>query len=139
MSVDNDFYFNVGNPHKIRITRVVMLFVLDTFLYVCCNFYFHWQKGRELISLPGVRRTSLCHSVRALTFISGVRRGSMVKCLNRNTGVLGSSRTGSSEFFAGVSLGKTLQSPSLVLVKPRKDMNNVICRRDMTEILLKVA
>ena len=24
--------------------------------------------------------------------------------------------------------------PSLVLVKPRKDMNNVSCRRDMTEI-----
>ena len=38
-----------------------------------------------------------------------------------------------------VSLGKTLQSPSLVLVKPRKDMNKVSCRRDMTEILLKAA
>ena len=25
----------------------------------------------------------------------------------------------------------------IVLVKPRKDMNNVRCRRDMTEILLK--
>ena len=36
-----------------------------------------------------------------------------------------------------LSLGKTLQSPSLVLVKPRKDMNNVSCRRDITEILLK--
>ena len=32
-----------------------------------------------------------------------------------------------------------LQSPSLVLVKPRKDMNNVSCRRDMTEIVLKAA
>ena len=28
---------------------------------------------------------------------------------------------------------------SLVLVKPRKDMNNVRCRRDMTEMLLKSA
>ena len=39
--------------------------------------------------------------------------------------------------FAGVSLGKTLQSPSLVLVQPRKDINNVSRRRDMTEILFK--
>ena len=45
------------------------------------------------------------------------------------------------EFFVGVSLDKTLQSPSLVLVKPRKDMNNASCRSDMTktEILLKAA
>ena len=51
-----------------------------------------------------------------------------------NPGALGSSHTESSGFFVGVSLGKTLQSPVLVLVKPRKDMNNVCCRRDMTEI-----
>ena len=31
-----------------------------------------------------------------------------------------------------MSLGKALQSPSLVHVKPRKDMNNVSCRCDMT-------
>ena len=68
-----------------------------------------------------------------------VLRGSVVKCLTRNSGVLGSRHTGSSEFFVGVSLGQTLQSPSLVLVKPRKDINNVSCRRDMTEILLKAA
>ena len=37
----------------------------------------------------------------------------------------------------GVSLGKTLQSPSQVLVRPRKDMNNVNCCHDKTEILLK--
>ena len=35
-------------------------------------------------------------------------------------------------------LSKRLQSTSLVLVKPKKDMNNKSCRRDMTEILLKV-
>ena len=62
----------------------------------------------------------------------GVQRGSVVKCLTRNSGLLGSSRTGSSGFFVGVSLGKILQSPSLVLVKLRKDMNNVSYRRDMT-------
>ena len=32
---------------------------------------------------------------------------------------------------------KDTSEPSLVLVKPRKDMNNVSCRCDMTEILLK--
>ena len=55
----------------------------------------------------------------------------------RNPWVLGSSRTESSGFFIGVSLGKTFHSPSLVPVKPSKDMNNVSCQRDMTEILLK--
>ena len=69
----------------------------------------------------------------------GVLHGSVVKCLTHNPGILGSSHTGSSGFFMGVSLSKTLQSPSLVLVKPRKDINNVSCRRDMTEILFKVA
>ena len=63
-------------------------------------------------------------------------RGLLVKCLIRNQGVLGSSRTGSSGFFVRVSLGKTIQRPRIALVKPRKDMNNVSCRRDMTEILL---
>ena len=65
--------------------------------------------------------------------------GSVVKCLTHNPGVLSSSHTGSSGFFVGVSLGKTLQSPSLVLGKPKKDMNNVSCSCDMTEILLKAA
>ena len=32
-------------------------------------------------------------------------------------------------------MGKTHQSPSLVLVKPKKDMNNVSCRRDMTNMV----
>ena len=50
----------------------------------------------------------------------GVLRGSVANCLTPNPGVLGLSHTGSSGFFVGVSLGKTLQSPSLVLVKPRK-------------------
>ena len=53
-------------------------------------------------------------------FFQWVLRGSVVKCLTSNPGVLGSSSTGSSGIFEGVSLGKTLQSPSLVLVKPGK-------------------
>ena len=36
-----------------------------------------------------------------------------------------------------VSLGKTLQNSSLVLVKIRKDINNASCHHDMNEILLK--
>ena len=39
----------------------------------------------------------------------------------------------------GVSLGKTLQSPCLELVKTRKDMNDVSCPGDITEIMLKAA
>ena len=67
-----------------------------------------------------------------------VMLGSVVKCLTLNPRVLGSSDTGSSWFFVRVSLSKTLQSPRLALVKPRKDMNNVSCCLDMTEILLIV-
>ena len=59
--------------------------------------------------------------------------------LSGNPGVLDSNHMGSSGFAVGVSLGKTLQNPSLVLVKPRKDKNNVSCGHDMTERLLKVA
>ena len=50
----------------------------------------------------------------------GVPRGSVVKCLTRNPGVLGSSLTGSSGFFRGSVLGQDTSEPSLVLVKPRK-------------------
>ena len=35
-------------------------------------------------------------------------------------------------FFVGVSLGKTLQNPNLVLVKLREYISNVSCRRDIT-------
>ena len=63
----------------------------------------------------------------------------MLECLTRNPGVLGSSRTGSSGFFVRVSLGKIFQNRSLVLVKQRKDINNVSCCRNMTRIVLKAA
>ena len=76
-------------------------------------------------------------AVRCLT--KREREGDVPACLTRCPGVMGSSCTGSSGFFVGISLGKTLQSPSLVLMKPRKDMNNVSCRRDISEILLKAA
>ena len=100
---------------------------------------------------PIIFQLTLLHVLKHLSFSSrlttvlecifwrGVLRGSVVRCLTRNPGALDSSRTGSSRVFVGVSLGTTLQSPSLALVKHRKDMNNVSCRRDMTEILLKAA
>ena len=65
-----------------------------------------------------------------------VPHGSVVKCLTHNPGVLSSSRTGSSGFFDRSVLWQDASEPSLVLVKPRKNMNNVSCRHDMTEILL---
>ena len=49
-----------------------------------------------------------------------VPRDSVVKCLTRNPGVLGSSLTGSSGFFRGSVLRQDTSEPSLVLVKPRK-------------------
>ena len=73
-----------------------------------------------------------CHYV-------GVLPASVVECLTHNPGFLGSSHTGSSGVFMGLSLDRTLQNLSLVLVKSRKDMNNVSCRCDMTEILMKAA
>ena len=41
----------------------------------------------------------------------GVLRGSVVKCLTRNPGVLGSSLTGSSGFFRGSDLGQDTSEP----------------------------
>ena len=61
-----------------------------------------------------------------------VLRGSAVKCLTRNPGVLGSTALDPLAFFVGVSLGKTLQSTG----ETQESMNNVCCHRDMTEILL---
>ena len=49
-----------------------------------------------------------------------VPRGSVVRCLTRNPGDLGSNRTRSSGFFRGSVLGQDTSEPSLVLVKPRK-------------------
>ena len=41
--------------------------------------------------------------------------------------------------FCGSVLRQDSSEPSLVLVKPRNDTNNMSCRCDMTEILLKAA
>ena len=57
--------------------------------------------------------------------------GSVVKCLIYNQGVLILSSTVSSGIFVGVPLGNKLQNPSLVLVKHRKDVNNVRCHHDI--------
>ena len=70
---------------------------------------------------------------------AGVSRGSVVKCLTRNPGVLGSSRTGSSGFFRGSVLGQDTSEPQPSTGETQEGMNNVSCRRDMTEILLKAA
>ena len=87
---------------------------------------------------------SFCKAFRECTGASypinaWVPRGPVVECLTCNPGVLGSSRTGSSGFFRWSVVGQDTSEPSLVLVKPRKDMNNVSCRRYMTEMLLKAA
>ena len=53
-------------------------------------------------------------------YIYRAPRGSVVRCLTRNPGLLGSSRTRSSGSFRGSVLGQDTSEPSLVLVKPRK-------------------
>ena len=100
----------------------------------CCTNYeiCVWKGSKHAVNILLVTST--------FYFSQGVPRGSVLKCLTRNPGVLGSSCTGSSGvFFRGSVLGQDTSEHSLVLVKPRKDMNNVNCHRDMTEILLKVA
>ena len=72
----------------------------------------------------------------------GVLRGSVVNCLTRNPGVLGSSRTGilSVFFFRGSVPGQDTAEPHPSTGESqRKHMNKVSCRLDMTEILLKAA
>ena len=71
--------------------------------------------------------------------IMGVLRGSVVKCLTRNPGVLGLSHTGSSGFFRGSVLGQDTSEPQPSTGEAQEDMNNVNCHSDMTEILLKAA
>ena len=65
----------------------------------------------------------------------GGGRGFVVKVLTRNPS---GSELQPHWNLCGFRGSGTLQSPSPVLLKPRKDMNDVSCRRDMTEILLKV-
>ena len=68
-----------------------------------------------------------------------VPRGSVVGCLTRNPGVLGSSRTGSSGFFLWECPWARHFRAQLSTGETQESMNNVSCRRDMTEILLKAA
>ena len=78
------------------------------------------------VTLPGVEQSQVVLDKFYLFHCEGVLRGSVVKWSTGNPGRLGSSRTRSSGFFVGVSFGKILQIPSLVLVKARKDLNSVI-------------
>ena len=75
----------------------------------------------------------------AIQLSLGVLRGSVVECLSRNPGVLGSSLTGSSGFFRGSVLGQATSEAQPSTGETQQDVNNVNCRRDMTEILLKAA
>ena len=54
-----------------------------------------------------------CHHIFSCQGVQCTRvlRGSVVKCLTRNTGILGSRRTGSSEFFCGSVLGQDTSEP----------------------------
>ena len=67
----------------------------------------------------------------------GVLRGTVVKCLICNPGVLGSSCTGSSGFWSVLRQDTSETQPSTG--ETQEDVNNMNCCSDMTEILLKAA
>ena len=77
------------------------------------------------------------HAYRVPAWLSGKVLGGSVANVNHNPGVLGLSCTG----FSGSVHGQNTSEPqpTLLLVEPRKDRNNASYRRDMTELLLKVA
>ena len=78
-----------------------------------------------------------CRCMQEFQNCGGVLRASVVKCLTRNPGVLGSNLTGSSGFFRGSVLGQDTSEPQPSTGETQEDMNNLSCRRDITEILLK--
>ena len=63
----------------------------------------------------------------------GVLRGSVVKSLTRNPGFLGSIRTGTSGFFVGIFFWQDTSEPQPSTGETQKNMNNMSCRRDITE------
>ena len=77
-------------------------------------------QGRQLFRVDYNKVLTRIHLDDKFKPFQRVPCGSVVKCLTRNPGVLGSSRTGSSGFFHGGVLGQDTSEPSLVLVKPRK-------------------
>ena len=105
-----------------------------------CVEYWLKELQESLDRCTGIRDINWSTVETALNTIQSINfsmRGIVVKYLRRNPRVLCSSRTGYPKFFVGLSLGKTLQSPGLVLVKPRKYLNKVRFRRDMIKLLLK--
>ena len=82
--------------------------------------YFHRKYCRNIFFYK-TAITNFWHTIiHIICSKQGVPRGSVVRCLTRNPGVLGSSLTRSSGFFRGSVLGQDISEPSLVLVKPRK-------------------
>ena len=108
---------DAGNQNFLHFIQCFLPFqnqlqILSNIYFVVCNYFQFWQ-------------------------VSWLEFCCLVNGYSRNNFSLEITHTGSSRLFVGVSLGKTLQTPSLVLVKPRKDMNNISCCHDMIEILLK--
>ena len=114
---------NSNKTHFPRFDKILVIYAVAEMYGV--------SKERQLCSETGSGYLYLL-----IRFCKGSR---VAQCLTCNPGVLGSSRTGSSGLFRGSVLGQYISEPILVLVKPRKDMDNVNCRHDMTEILLKAA
>ena len=100
-----------------------------------------WATGSDdkLKEKTKIRLASQLSSMLSCTKAGRVLRGSVVKCFTRSPEVLDSSCTGASVFSWECPCRQDTSEPQLVLVKPRKYMNNVNGLHDMTETFLKAA
>ena len=78
-----------------------------------------YNRVAALLKTNHVRNKYLCRH----NYVSGVLRGSVVKGRTREQEIPGSSLSGFTRLFVGVSVGKTLHSHGLVLVKSRDNMD----------------
>ena len=85
----------------------------------------------------GKKRNCLLRAISP--FSKRVLRGSVVKCLTCNPGVLGLSHTKSSGFFSWECPWARHFRAQPSTVQTQESMNNVSYHRDMTEILIKAA
>ena len=114
---------------KLHVLKLICFFkgqvTIKVFLMQSCPIFLQLKyllkiKQRQL-SVGSHRQCSDFLFFLAIFSKVGVLCGSVVKCLTHNLGALGSSNHGSYGFIVKASIGKTLRSLSLVLVKPRKD------------------
>ena len=108
------------NSSSLKLEGLELCYLVNSIsLWTSTKFVHMMPLRSKLAPIPGVTSWNI-GTKNTIFDILRVPRGSVVKCLTRNPGVLGLSLTGSSGFFRGSVLGQDTSEPSLVLVKPRK-------------------